>query len=195
MNFKAPHFVLFESSSDPFSGIIDRLFKHGGYPFERVEVQSTEEAKQMGLPLAKLPALQFDNVTISGFSPICRSIASRTGLDGTTLNESSEIDMIVNFIEQVMERIRIVLCCDEPKEHEVMEEINQFLDKLAPFLDARFKDNNGSKTIVGKVLTWGDFVTVYFLRMLVDYFDDDFSTMLQARFPHLLEYFDKNQNL
>jgi hypothetical protein len=53
MNFNAPHFVLYESSSDPFSGIISRLFKHAAYPFERVEIQAGgDQAKEMGMYLS-----------------------------------------------------------------------------------------------------------------------------------------------
>jgi hypothetical protein len=48
MNFKAPHFVLFESSSDPFSGVVGRLFKHADYPYERIEIQAVEQAKELG---------------------------------------------------------------------------------------------------------------------------------------------------
>lgn len=43
MDFNSPHFVLYESVSDPFKDIIDRLFKHANYSFKKVTVQNAEE--------------------------------------------------------------------------------------------------------------------------------------------------------
>lgn len=95
MDFTAPHFVLFESINDPFSGIIGRIFKHSDCPFEKVDVRTGDDIKSLGLfylkngwnflmilgvPLGRLPALQFDGVTIAGFSPVCRSISTRMSL-------------------------------------------------------------------------------------------------------------------
>jgi hypothetical protein len=49
------------------------------------------------------------------FSILTQFNYSNLGLDGSTLNESSEADMVVGFIEQEMERLRSVLSSDEPK--------------------------------------------------------------------------------
>lgn len=118
--------------------------------------------------LTRLPALQFDGQTLTGFSTICRAIATRVGLDGCTVKESNEVDMIVSFVEVEMDRLcaavqradRIHQGSSSSEEEEgdgVVDEKarsqrslkHEFDFNLASILDARFKANN-SKFVVGK---------------------------------------------
>ncbi|KAI6188922.1 hypothetical protein M3Y98_00406500 [Aphelenchoides besseyi] len=188
MDFTAPHFLLFLSTEDPFNGVVERLFEYGDYPFERVYVEPTSDIKSLGVPLGRLPAMQVDGVTLAGFSIICRAIATRIGLDGSSLKESSEIDMIVGFIEEEQDRLRPVMQ-DGVSTEKVDVEIESFLQNLAPFLNARFK--SGPNRLVGENLTWGDFVLVNFLRSLIAFAGD--SILLD--YPNLSGYWQQNKDL
>lgn len=70
-----------------------------------------------------------------------------------------------------------------------------FLNELAPFLDARLRENSESRTIVGKKLTWADFVLVYFIRTLTVCTGDELLVLLKDNFPHLHEYCQGNHDL
>jgi hypothetical protein len=49
MDFSAPHFVLFESTSDPFAIIISQLCKYADCPLERVSVKLGDDIKSLGM--------------------------------------------------------------------------------------------------------------------------------------------------
>ncbi|CAD5226525.1 unnamed protein product [Bursaphelenchus okinawaensis] len=197
LDFSAPQFVLLEGTDDPFDGIIQKMFEYGQCFYEKVEVTKNEQLTSQGVEITKLPALQFDGLTLTGFSTVCRAIATRVGLDGCSVKESNEIDMIVNFIEAEMNKLRPLIQrwtveqeSDDESDDDNDTNENEFTFQLAPILDARFK-TNGSKTVVGKSITWADFVLVYFMRTLIEFT----GTQILDDYPDLAYYYHKNHAL
>lgn len=107
--------------------------------------------------------------------------------------------MIVNFLEAEMNRLRPLIqrfengqnSVDSDDDESDSEEDNEMFGfKLAPILDARFKAS-GAKNVVGKGVTWADFVLIYFLRALIGIT----SSRFLDEFPDLAYYFHRNHNL
>ncbi|CAD5230732.1 unnamed protein product [Bursaphelenchus xylophilus] len=202
VDLSVPHFILFEAMDDPFSGVVQKLFEYGQCPYERIEVSNNKVLKSKGVTISKLPALQFDGLTLTGFSTICRAIATRVGLDGCSVKESNEVDMIVNFVEAEMTRLRPLIQRLEVEETESDDDddlqneqpfaskYEGFDFKLAPILDARLRSNR-SKTLVGKSLTWADYVLVYFMRTLIEHVGGQ----ILDDYPDLAHYYHKNHAL
>ncbi|KAI1704360.1 hypothetical protein Ddc_16195 [Ditylenchus destructor] len=127
------------------------------------------------IPAGILPAMLVDGVFLVGLSTISRSLAARTGLDGCSLLENGQVDMITDILLKTIENMESLLKSDV-SDYEVANDIASITPLLSfieaeiyctvlPYLDSQL-GRNGGKYIVGNRETWADHTLDHFLEIL-----------------------------
>uniref|UniRef100_A0AC34QPC7 Glutathione S-transferase n=1 Tax=Panagrolaimus sp. JU765 TaxID=591449 RepID=A0AC34QPC7_9BILA len=125
----------------------------------------------------KLPLLRINGKrTIVGSVEIGKFIASEFGLYGKTKAEESQIDDVVNLVENLQPNlapvIRATLAKDFIKRKEAWAEYKE--TTLAPILEKLTEKLDGNDFFVGKRLSWADIIVAEILSRFASCFDSNF---------------------
>ncbi|KHN81972.1 Glutathione S-transferase 1 [Toxocara canis] len=140
-----------------------QIFRHKGVLFEDVRIRREEwPALKPKTPFGQLPILEVDGHVIAQSYAINRYLARRFGLAGMSLMEEALVDSVAEahkeFLEASLPYFRVLLGVDKGHKDDVYRNmIVPARDKYLPYLE-RFLAKSESRYLVGKTVTWADFV-------------------------------------
>ncbi|CAH1406490.1 unnamed protein product [Nezara viridula] len=160
--------------------------------FEDIRVGKEEWQKlKPTLKLPYLPMVEMDGKTLFQSMAVCRHIARKAGLYGSSEDEALEIDVTVDTLEDM--RKHTVSHYYQPDSEERDQGMKKSVDVTIPFFlklfDKQLEENKGY-LVAGK-LSWAD---ILFLSHC-DYLSSLFHVDILADFPKLKEYQQKIADL
>ncbi|XP_031631212.1 glutathione S-transferase-like [Contarinia nasturtii] len=163
------------------------LFAYGGIDYEDVRFQREEwPAIKPTMPMGQAPVLDVDGIRVHQSVSIARYIAKKVGLSGANDWESLLIDVAVDTVNDLRQKISIAQY--EPDEAVKAKKFEVLKSETLPFylekLESIAKENNGYLAL-GK-LTWAD---LYFVGLL-DYLNFMIGFDLTTDRPNLKKVVD-----
>ncbi len=141
-----------------------------GIDFEDRRVEGEQwKALKDSTPFGQLPILEWDGETIAQSWTIARFVAKKGGLAGDNDLEAARADMIVDHIQDLMQKVFPVMFAKTPEDKK--EKGEEFFGKLFPaFLDTSEKllAARGGKHYTGGKLSWADIAMMMTLDLILD---------------------------
>lgn len=161
--------------------------------FEDVRIASKEEWHKLKptLKLPYLPMVEMDGKTLFQSMAVCRHLARKGGLDGTSEDEALDIDVAVETLEDM--RKKTVVHYYQPDSDERTKGMKDSIENTIPFylklFEKQLSENKGY-LVAGKL----SFADILFLSH-IDYLSDLFHQDIVANFPKLKEHVQKISEL
>ena len=170
--------------------LIKLMFYFSEQKYEDIQIKLSEwNFYRTWVPFEKLPVLVVDNeYALVNSNTICRFLAKKFKLIGSTDYEQFTSDMVVEQLRKCGENVKEILLETDSSKHSNMENkyINDLLPKTFGELERLLKLNKPKGNfLLGNQLTWADLAIVSGLEWL----DDDAKSLLK-RYPLLTNHID-----
>ncbi|KAJ6638718.1 Glutathione S-transferase [Pseudolycoriella hygida] len=172
---------------------IRMLLHYGNIEFDDIRIDFEKEwptYPKESLPLGQIPILEIDGKVLYQSIAICRYLAKKVGLVGTTAMEDYEIDNAVDNLNDL--RARIAAGFYEQNAAVKAEKMEVIRNVTVPFflnkLDAIAKENNGHFAL--NKFTWAD---VYFTGM-INYLNSMVGFNLTENHPNLKKVVENTES-
>ncbi|CAH1395986.1 unnamed protein product [Nezara viridula] len=169
------------------------LLSYSKTEFEDIRIGTAEEWQKLKptLKLPHLPMLEVDGKTYFQAFAICRYLARKAGLNGSSEEEGLAIDATVDTLMDMI--TKIIPAYYRPDSEERSKLLKALVEDTIPFylniIEKQLEENNGF-LVAGK-LTWADFVVLTVGTYLPGLFKVD----ILADFPKLKEHHQKISEL
>ncbi|XP_070545487.1 S-crystallin 4-like [Ptychodera flava] len=152
------------------------LFAVAGVEYEDIRFneeqwQSENEPASEKYPFRQMPVLEVDGQVIAQSRAIARYLANEFGLAGKTNLDKARVDMVIDAIEDIIERfVEMWFGNDEAKKAEAKEKC---LTKTTPMIFSGLEkmlisNKGGDGFFVGDSLTWADLAFIVHTDYHVD---------------------------
>jgi len=155
-------------------------------PFDDVRIDYEKEwpAMKSKFSYAILPCLEYDNVKISQSFAIARHLAKKFGLNGKDDLEEAKIDEYTGCLMDLFHQMEPLYELQgeekDKKKKKILEEtIPKFLVKINEDLE-----KNGGEFLVGKDITWADFVLASYMESTEDLLQEPITSKYEAIAAH-----------